>query len=110
MKRLINVIINTLFAYVVFHLLPWPTVITIYGSLLLCIHFIAIIAVFYFMYNPHKFTKRYTNSIIYDFILAITSIIIYLTSPHEVAQYLAITITVIFFCIYFIRYKTQQLF
>ena len=110
MKNILNLLLNLAILYAIYHLLPWPTAISIYGSIVLCVHIIAICAAFYFARNPHKFTKRYKRSITWDFAMAAFSIIIYLTSQHEITQYLAISISAVFTCIYFIRYKTQQLF
>ena len=86
MKNTINLILNTLILYVIYHLLPWPTFVTIYGSIVLCVHVLAIVAAIYFFNNLHKFTKRYERSIIWDFAMAICSIIIYRTSLHEITQ------------------------
>ena len=110
MKNILNLLLNLAVLYAIYHLLPWPTAVFIYGSIILCVHILAIFAAFYFLHNPHKFTKRYERSITWDFAMATFSIIIYLTSPHEIAQYLAICVSTVFACIYFIRYKTQQLF
>ena len=110
MKNILNLLLNLAILYAIYHLLPWPTAISIYGSIVLCVHLIAIFATFYFLHHPHKFTKRYERSIIWDFAMVIGSLIIYLTSSHEVTQYLAISVSTVFACIYFIRYKTQQLF
>ena len=110
MKNAINLILNTSILYVIYHLLPWSTFVAIYGSIVLCVHILAIVATIYFFNNLHKFTKRYERSIIWDFLMTICSIIVYLTSLHEIAQYLAVSVTAVFVCIYFIRYKTQQLF
>ena len=110
MKSTINLILNIAILYVIYHLLPWPTLVTIYGSIVLCVHVLAIAVAIYFFNNLHKFTKRYERSIIWDFLITICSIIIYLTSLHEITQYLALSVTALFTCIYFIRYKTQQLF
>ena len=110
MKNIINLILNTSILYVIYHLLPWPTFITIYGSIALCVHVLAIVAAAYFFHYTHKFTKHYERSIIWDFAMAVCSIVVYLTSLHEITQYLALSISAVFACIYFIRYKTQQLF
>ena len=110
MKNVINLILNISILYIIYHLLPWPTFVTIYGSIALCVHIIAVLAAIYFFNNPHKFTKHYKRSVIWDFLAAICSITIYLTSAHDITQYLAFSITAVFICLYSIRYKTQQLF
>ena len=110
MKNVINLMLNISILYIIYHLLPWPTFVTIYGSIVLCVHIIAVLAAIYIFNNLHKFTKHYERSVIWDLLAAICSIIIYLTSAHDITQYLAFSVTTVFICIYFIRYKTQQLF
>ena len=110
MKNVINLILNISILYIIYHLLPWPTFVTVYGSIVLCVHVVAIFAAIYIFNNLHKFTKHYERSIIWDFLMAICSIMIYLISSHEITQYLAVSVTVLFTCIYLLRYKTQQLF
>ena len=110
MKNTINLILNISILYVIYHLLPWSTFVAIYGSIVLCVSIFAIVAAVYFFNSLHKLTKRYERSVIWDFAMAVCSIILYLTSTHEIAQYLALSISAVFACIYFIRYKTQQLF
>ena len=110
MKNVIDLILSISILYIIYHLLPWPAVIAVYGIIVLCVHIIAIGATFYYVRNLHKWTKRYERSIIWDFLAAVSIIIIYLTSPHEITQYLALSTTALFACIYLFRYKTQQLF
>ena len=102
--------LDILSIYAIYHLLPWPTFVFIYGSFILSIHVIVILFTIFKLQLLLIRVKTYNRSILDAFVLYLSCFILYITSPHPIAQYIAASTTIIFCFYYYIRYKTQQLF
>lgn len=111
MKQYLLPSLNMIFLYLIYHIVPWPTAVFIYGCIILIIQGIVILAVGITLNKisvDHKFNS--SRSIFATFITYLCSFIIYITSSHDIAHILAGSTTVVFCLLYYIRYKTQQLF
>ena len=112
MKKYLIPLLDIVFLYVVYHLIPWPTVVTIYGCTVLALQWVIILAVIAKLgvipLNHKQF--NFSRSILDTFVIYLCSFIIYITSSHDIAHILAGSTTVVFCLLYYIRYKTQQLF
>ena len=113
MKQYLIPLLNMLFLYLVYHIAPWPTAVLIYGCIILTIQGVAILAVIAKLgiitvnHKQFNFSRR---SILDTFVIYLCSFTIYITSPHDIASILVGSTTVVFCLLYYIRYKTQQLF
>ena len=108
MKPYIIPILDILFIYLVYHIMPWPTFVTIYGSIVLITQLILILYVF--LRFDRCLQIQFTKPIISTFIIYSITILLYLTSEHTIAHILALSTTVSFYLLYYIRYKANQLF
>ena len=108
MKPYIIPILDILFIYLVYHIMPWPTFVTIYGSIVLISQLILILYVF--LRFDRCLQVKFTKPIVRTFILYSVIILLYLTSEHTIAYILAISTTISFYLLYYIRYKANQLF
>ena len=111
MKKYLIPLLDIAFLYLVYHIIPWPTAVLIYGVLILSIQWIVIIAVTIKLRGilaNHK--HNFSRSILDTFVIYLCSFTIYITSSHDIAHILAASTTVVFCLLYYIRYKTQQLF
>lgn len=108
MKHYIIPILDILFVYLVYHIMPWPTFVTIYGSIVLTVQLILILYVF--LRFDRCLQIQFTKPIISTFIIYSITILLYLTSEHTIAHILALSATVSFYLLYYIRYKANQLF
>ena len=110
MKHYIIPILDIAFLYLVYHIVPWPTAVLIYGSIVLASHAIIIAVSLFKLKILLTRLPVYKRSILHSFIVYLSVLTIYITSTHEIAQYIAVSMTIIFCLLYYIRYKTQQLF
>lgn len=111
MKQYLIPLLDMLFLYLVYHIAPWPTVVLIYGCVILTIQGVVILAVTTKLAAiPVNYEQRFSRSILDTFVIYLCSFTIYITSPHDIAHILAGSTTVVFCLLYYIRYKTQQLF
>ena len=108
MKHYIIPILDILFIYLVYHIIPWPTFVTIYGSIVLITQLILILCVF--LRFDRCLQIQFTKPIIRTFTIYCITILLYLTSEHTIAHILALSTTVSFYLLYYIRYKANQLF
>lgn len=111
MKQYFLPLLDMIFLYLVYHIVPWPTAVFIYGCITLIIQGVAILAVGIKLNKlsaDHKF--NFSRPIVATFIIYLCSFTIYITSSHDIAHILAGSTTVVFCLLYYIRYKTQQLF
>lgn len=108
MKSYIIPILDILLVYLVYHIMPWPTFVTIYGSIVLTVQLILILYVF--LRFDRCLQIQFTKPIISTFIIYSITILLYLTSEHTIAHILALSTTVSFYLLYYIRYKANQLF
>ena len=111
MKKYLIPLLDIAFLYLVYHIIPWPTAVFIYGCIILAVQTLVILAVIAklgIIPVNHKF--NFSRSILDTFVIYLCSFIIYITSPHDIAHILAASTTVVFCFVYYIRYKTQQLF
>ena len=108
MKPYIIPILDILFIYLVYHIMPWPTFVTIYGSIVLISQLILILYVF--LRFDRCLQVKFTKPIVRTFILYSVTMLLYLTSEHTIAYILAISTTISFYLLYYIRYKANQLF
>ena len=111
MKQYLIPLLDVTFLYLIYHLIPWPTVVLIYGCVIFTIQGVAILAVIAkldIITVNHK--HNFSRSILDTFVIYLCSFTIYITSPHDIAHILAGSTTVVFCLLYYIRYKTQQLF
>lgn len=111
MKQYLIPLLTVAFLYVVYHLIPWPTAVLIYGCIILTVQGIILLATAVkldIISINHKF--NFSRSILDSFVIYLCSFVIYITSPHDIAYILAGSTTVVFCFLYYIRYKTQQLF
>ena len=108
MKSYIIPALDILFIYLVYHIMPWPTFITVYGSIVLTTQLILILYVF--LRFDRCLQIQFTKPIISTFIIYSITILLYLTSEHTIAHILALSTTVSFYLLYYIRYKANQLF
>ena len=112
MKKYLIPLLDIVFLYVVYHLIPWPTTVLVYGCIILTVQALVILAVIAKLgiipVNHKQF--NFSRSILDTFVIYLCSFTIYITSPHDIAHILAGSTTVAFCLLYYIRYKTQQLF
>lgn len=108
MKPYIITTLDILFIYLVYHIIPWPTFVTIYGSIVLTVQLILILYVF--LRFDRCLQIKFTKPIIRTFTVYSITILLYLTSEHTIAHILALSTTVSFYLLYYIRYKANQLF
>ena len=112
MKKYLIPLLDVVFLYLVYHIIPWPTAVLIYGSVILAVQGVitlAVIAKLGIIPLNHK-QFNFSRSILDTFVIYLCSFVIYITSPHDIAHVLAASTTVVFCLLYYIRYKTQQLF
>ena len=102
--------LDLLFIYLVYHVAPWPTAVLIYGIFMLAVHVVLMLAVAIRFKAIPDYKRQFSRPIILTFLAYIITTILYLTSSHEIAHVLAVSTTIIFGILYYIRYKTQQLF
>ena len=111
MKRYLIPILDVIFLYLFYHTIPWPTVVLIYGCIILAIQVITVLVVrAKLSIVPTDYQFNFSRSILDTFVIYLCSFTIYITSPHDIAHILAGSTTVVFCFLYYIRYKTQQLF
>ena len=111
MKQYLIPLLDVTFLYVIYHLIPWPTVVLIYGVFILSTQWIIIIAVTIKLRGIlANYKHNFSRSMLDTFVIYLCSFTIYITSPHDIAHILAGSTTVVFCLLYYIRYKTQQLF
>lgn len=108
MKHYVIPILDILLVYLVYHIMPWPTFVTVYGSIVLITQLILILYVF--LRFDRCLQIQFTKSIIRTFTLYSITVLLYLTSEHAIAHILALSTTVSFYLLYYIRYKANQLF
>ena len=108
MKPYIIPTLDILFIYLVYHIIPWPTFVTTYGSIVLTVQLILILYVF--LRFDRCLQIQFTKPIIRTFTVYSITILLYLTSEHTIAHILALSTTVSFYLLYYIRYKANQLF
>ena len=112
MKQYLIPLLDMIFLYLVYHIAPWPTAVLIYGCAILTVQGVVILAVTIKLaaipINYKQF--NFSRSILDTFVIYLCSFTIYITSPHDIAHILAGSTTVVFCLLYYIRYKTQQLF
>lgn len=111
MKQYLIPLLDMAFLYLVYHIVPWPTAVLIYGYIILVIQSITIFAVGIKIGKlPADLEFNFSRPIINTFIIYLCSFTIYITSSHDIAHILAGSTTAVFCLLYYIRYKTQQLF
>ena len=111
MKKYLIPLLDIAFLYLVYHLIPWPTTVLVYGCIILTVQGIILLAAAVkldIICTNHRF--NFSRSILDTFVIYLCSFVIYITSPHDIAHVLAASTTVVFCLLYYIRYKTQQLF
>ena len=111
MKHFLIPVLAIAFLYLFYHMLPWPTVVLIYGCIILAIQSITILVIGARLSKfPANHRFNFSRSILDTFVIYLCSFIIYITSSHDIAYILAGSTTAVFCLLYYIRYKTQQLF
>lgn len=111
MKKYFIPLLHVVFLYVVYHIAPWPTAVFIYGCVTLAIQLIATLIITVTLGTiPVSYKLSFSSSVLDTFVLYLCSFTIYITSPHDIAHILAGSTTIVFCFLYYIRYKTQQLF
>ena len=111
MKQYLLPLLDMVFLYLIYHMVPWPTAVLIYGCIILTIQGVVILAVGIKLNKlsvDHKF--NFSRPITATFLIYFCSFTIYITSSHDIAYILVGSTTVVFYLLYYIRYKTQQLF